>query len=137
MNCFIGCLGRATSIIVHTTAKTRQARKELNVTKLKSSCGITFCLTYRVSQKYPDDFLKMGVASKWVKPRLQNFLCFLSIIMANSSENLVAIALTISLSMSCTLVFKSRRALWGHFLLNNHEKTRHRLKLLSSSKCIK
>ena len=37
-------------------------------------------------------FLKVGVASKWVKPRLQNFLCFLSILMAKISENLVAIA---------------------------------------------
>ena len=55
---------------------------------------------YRVSQKDPDDFLKMGVASKWVKPRLQNFLCFLSIIMANFSENLVAIASIFSLYMA-------------------------------------
>ena len=37
-------------------------------------------------------FLKVGVASKWVKPHLQNFLCFLSIIMANFPENLVTIA---------------------------------------------
>ena len=35
---------------------------------------------YRVSQKYLDDFLKMGVASKWVQPCLQNFLYFLSIL---------------------------------------------------------
>ena len=45
-------------------------------------------------------FLKVGVASKWVKPRLRNFLCFLGILMAKISENLVAIVLTISLSMA-------------------------------------
>jgi hypothetical protein len=33
-------------------------------------------LKYRVVHMYLNDFLKMGVASKWVKPRLQNFLCF-------------------------------------------------------------
>ena len=55
---------------------------------------------YRVSHKYLNDFFKMGVASKRVKPRLQNFLCFLSIIMANFSENLVAIASIFPLSMA-------------------------------------
>ena len=47
---------------------------------------------YRVSHKYLDDFLKMVVAFKWVKPCLINFLCFLSILIANFSENFVAIA---------------------------------------------
>ena len=42
----------------------------------------------------------MGVASKWVKPRLQNFLYFLSILIANFSENLVAIASIFSLYMA-------------------------------------
>ena len=42
----------------------------------------------------------MGVASKWVKPRLQNFLSFLSIIIANFSENLVTIASIFPLSMA-------------------------------------
>ena len=37
---------------------------------------------YRVTQKDLNDFWKMGVPAKWVKPRLQNFLCFLSIIIA-------------------------------------------------------
>ena len=53
-----------------------------------------------MSHKYLDDFLKMDVASKWVKPHLQNFLCFLSIIMANFSENLVTIASIFPLSMA-------------------------------------
>ena len=57
-------------------------------------------LTYRVSQKYLDDFLKMGVASKWVKPCLQNFLYFLSILIANFSEILVAIASIFPLYMA-------------------------------------
>ena len=61
-------------------------------------CGLL--RIYRVSHKYLDDFLKMGVISKLVKPRLQNFLCFLSIIMANFSENLVTIASIFSLSMA-------------------------------------
>ena len=55
---------------------------------------------FRVAHMYLNDFLKMGVASKWVKPRLQNFLCFLSIIMANFSENLVTIASIFPLSMA-------------------------------------
>ena len=63
-------------------------------------CLAKIGMNYRVSQKYPDDFLKMGVASKWVKPRLQNFLCFLSIIMANFSESLVTIASIFPLSMA-------------------------------------
>ena len=33
---------------------------------------------WHISNKYLNEFL-MGVASKWVKPRLKNFLCFLSI----------------------------------------------------------
>ena len=36
-------------------------------------------------------FLKVGVASKWVKPHLLNFLCFLCILMAKISENCEAI----------------------------------------------
>ena len=56
--------------------------------------------TYRVTHMYLNDFLKMGVASKWAKPCLQNFLCFLSIIMANFSENLVTIASIFPLSMA-------------------------------------
>ena len=56
--------------------------------------------TYRVSHKYLDDFWKVDVASKLVKSRLQNFLCFLSILIAKISENLVAIALIISLFMA-------------------------------------
>jgi hypothetical protein len=55
---------------------------------------------YRVSHMYLDDFWKMGVASKWVKPHLQNFLCFLSIFIANFSEHLVAIASILLLSMA-------------------------------------
>ena len=47
---------------------------------------------YRVTHMYLNDFFKMGVALKWGKPRLQNFLCFLSMIMANFSETLVTIA---------------------------------------------
>ena len=47
---------------------------------------------YSVRHMYLDDFCKVGVASKWVKPHLQNFLSFLSIIMANFPENLVTIA---------------------------------------------
>ena len=61
---------------------------------------VAMLILYRVSQKYPDDFLKMGVASKLYKPRLQNFLCFLSIIMANFSESLVTIASIFPLSMA-------------------------------------
>ena len=62
--------------------------------------GDTFCKgfagaqvhIYRVAHKYLNNFLKMGVASKCVKPCLQNCLCFLSILIANFSENLVALA---------------------------------------------
>ena len=38
--------------------------------------------------------------SKWVKPRLQHFLCFLSIFKANFSENLVTIASIFPLYMA-------------------------------------
>ena len=55
---------------------------------------------YRVSHKYLDDFWKMGVASKWVKPHIQNFLCFWSIFIANFSENMVSIASIFPLSMA-------------------------------------
>ena len=44
-------------------------------------------------------FLKINVASKWVKPHLQNLLCFLSSFMANFSENLVTIASIFPLSI--------------------------------------
>ena len=59
-----------------------------------------FIIKYRVYHKYLDDFWKVGVASEWVKPRLQNFLCFLSILIANFSENLVTIASIFPLSMA-------------------------------------
>ena len=51
-----------------------------------------FMFKYRVSHMYLDDFWKLGVASKLVKPRLQNFLSFVSIIMAKFYENFVTIA---------------------------------------------
>ena len=54
---------------------------------------------YRVAHMYLNDFLKMGGASKSVKPQLQNFLYFLGIILANFSENLVIIASIFPLSM--------------------------------------
>ena len=40
-------------------------------------------------------FLKVGVVFKWVKPRLQIFLFFLSMLIAKLFENLVAIASTV------------------------------------------
>ena len=45
-------------------------------------------------------FFKNGLASKWVKPHLQNFLWFLSIIMAIFPENLVTIASSFLLSLA-------------------------------------
>ena len=77
---------------------------------------------YRVSHKYLNNFWKVGVASKWVKPCLQNFLCFLSILITKISENLVAITLIIFCPWPfcvrvfvchkyCILVLKSRRSL--------------------------
>ena len=61
---------------------------------------VKILIEYRASHMYLDDFWKVGVASKLVKPHLQNFICFLSIIMANFSKNLVTIASIFPLSMA-------------------------------------
>ena len=45
------------------------------------------CLQYVQGGPYVfGQFLKVGVASKWVKARLQKLLCFLSMLMAKNSE---------------------------------------------------
>ena len=70
---------------------------------ISSSCFLVWAaLIYRVAPYVlkSERFLKLCVAFKWVKPRLQNFLCFLSILIAKFSENLVAIASTVFLSMA-------------------------------------
>ena len=68
------------------------AEKSEATWKKATKCNKHFCLFYRVTQKDLNDFWKVSVASKWVKPHLQNFLSFLSKIMANFPENLVTIA---------------------------------------------
>ena len=81
--------------------------------------------------KYLNNFWKVGVASKWVKPCLQNFLCFLSILIGIISKKFGGHSFNYSFDhmaflwqgigghkyvchQYCTLVFKTRRSLWGH-----------------------
>ena len=119
INLIIPANGTGTVYILGVISKVYTANFYLMKNTRTGNCGVKICSVlfsfgtfgsflvslgrrwvYRVTQKGLNDFWKVGVATKWVKPCLQNFLCFLSIIIAKISENLVAIALIISLSMA-------------------------------------
>ena len=75
-SCLAKCKQRLHNIFITSSPKvTKNQGKDIWYTR-KTLRLLTRNIIYRVSQKYPDNFLKMGVASKWVKPCLQNFLCF-------------------------------------------------------------